>query len=119
MIKNNDIRNIFGNRSTKGITIGDAASTNPSENVKIIGNSITNITSAARGAYGISLNNGNGATSNSGLEIRNNTISNLTSGTACGSSTPPTNAPCGWVHAIGRGMGTGDEGPRSFVVETG
>src|SRR5207247_8175943 len=46
-----------------------------------------NITSDTRGAYGVSINNGNGATANSGLVIRNNTISTLTGG--------------GWVHAIG------------------
>jgi hypothetical protein len=50
-------------------------------------NSIEGITSDTRGAYGVSINNGNGTTSNSGLVIDNNTISTLTGG--------------GWVHAIG------------------
>jgi hypothetical protein len=86
-ILSNDLRNIHSNRSAKGVTIGDAGSTNPSVNILIDGNSIENVTSDARGAYGVSINNGNGTTSNSGLVIQNNTISVLTGGL--------------WVHAIG------------------
>jgi hypothetical protein len=88
MITNNDIRNVHSNRSAKGITIGDAASTDPSTGVKIQGNTISNVTSDTRGGYGVSVNNGNGATSNSGLEIRSNTFTNIASGS-------------GWVHVIG------------------
>src|SRR5258706_24141 len=83
----NEMTNVHSNRSAKGITIGDASSTNPSVNILIDGNSISNITSDARGAYGVSINNGNGATSNSGLVIRNNSIFTLNGG--------------GWVHAVG------------------
>jgi hypothetical protein len=86
-ILHNDIKNISGNRSTKGVHIGDAGSTNSSTNALIDGNSISNITSTTKGSYGVSINNGNGSTSNTGLVITNNTISNLTGG--------------GWVHAIG------------------
>ncbi len=86
-ILHNDIKNISGNRSTKGVHIGDAGSSNPSVNVVIDGNSISNITSTTRGSYGVSINNGNGSTSNTGLTITNNDISGLTGG--------------GWLHAIG------------------
>jgi hypothetical protein len=86
-ITKNDMRNIQSARSAKGVTIGDSSSTNPSTNVLIEGNSITSVTSVSRGAYGISVNNGNGATANSGLVIRDNSISALNGG--------------GWVHAIG------------------
>jgi hypothetical protein len=86
-ITQNAMRNIQSNRSAKGVTIGDAASTNPSVNTLIEDNSISNVTSDTRGAYGISINNGNGSTANSGLKVLGNTISNLTGG--------------GWVHAIG------------------
>jgi Right handed beta helix region len=85
-VSQNDIKNVSGDRSTKGVQIGDGGSTNPSINVVIDANSISNITSTTRGSYGVSINNGNGSTSNTGLVITNNTISNLTGG---------------WVHAIG------------------
>ena len=100
-ISHNDMKNVSSARSAKGVHIGDASSTNPSQNVLIDGNSISSITSVARGSYGVSINNGNGSTSNSGLQILNNTISNLVGGTGApcpGSSPPPA---CGWVHAIG------------------
>lgn len=86
-VSQNDIKNVSGNRSTKGVQIGDGGSTNPSVNVVIDQNSISNITSTTRGSYGVSINNGNGSTSNTGLVITNNTISSLTGG--------------GWLHAIG------------------
>jgi hypothetical protein len=89
-ILGNDLRNVHSNRSAKGVTIGDSNSTDPSQNIVIRGNSIENITSDSRGAYGVSINNGSspiGTTANSGLVIQNNTISTLTGG--------------GWVHAIG------------------
>jgi hypothetical protein len=83
----NDIKNVSGAFSTKGVHIGDGSSTDSSVNVVINANSISNITSTTRGSYGVSINNGNGHTSNTGLVITNNTISNLTGG--------------GWLHAIG------------------
>src|SRR2546427_7175195 len=86
----NDLKNIQSNRSAKGVHIGDSGSTNPSINVLIEGNSIENVTSTARGAYGGSINNGNGSTSNTRLVIQNNIIDNLVA-TGAG----------GWVHAIG------------------
>jgi len=77
--------------SNGGVFIGDSSSMNPSLNVLIEGNSISDITSTSvtppKGAYGIHVNNGNGSTNNTGLVIRNNTIDNLIGG--------------GWVHAIG------------------
>jgi len=84
----NRFNNIHSNRSAKGVLIGDAGSTNPSVNDQIDGNSITNVTSDARGAYGVQINNGNGSMLNTGLQITHNTISGLTGTT-------------GWVHAIG------------------
>jgi hypothetical protein len=87
IISDNEMKNVRSNRSAKGVTIGDAASTNPSVNVVVKGNSIHDITSDTRGGYGVSINNGNGTNANSGLEVRNNVINNITGG--------------GWVHAIG------------------
>ena len=97
-ILGNDLAYVESNKSAKGVFVGDAASTDPSTNILIEGNSITNITSVqaptstvpARGAYGILINNGSSSTpktNNTGLEILNNTINNLSS--------------LGWVHAIG------------------
>jgi hypothetical protein len=86
-ITQNAMRNIQSNRSAKGVTIGDSTSTNPSVNTLIEDNSISNVTSDTRGAYGVSINNGNGSTANSGLKVLGNTISNLIGG--------------GWAHAIG------------------
>jgi hypothetical protein len=86
-ISDNDLRNVTSPRSAKGVHIGDAASTNPSVNTSILRNVISNVTSTARGAYGVSLNNGNGTTANSGLQVRDNAITSLNG--------------AGWVHAIG------------------
>src|SRR5439155_7366568 len=69
------------------------ASSNSALNIVIDGNSIKNISSAVRGAYGIQVNNGapNGShptnIASTTLTIRNNTIDTLTGG--------------GWAHAIG------------------
>src|ERR1051325_2963444 len=84
-ILGNDLRNVQSARSAKGVPIGDASSRN----------SIENITSGTRGAYGVSINNGNGATLNSGLVIRDNSITNLVGVSLLA---PGFN---GWVHAIG------------------
>jgi hypothetical protein len=104
-ITKNDMKNISSARSAKGVTIGDSGSSNPSQNVVVQDNSISNITSTTRGSYGVSINNGNGTTSNSGLQILDNSISNLVGGTGVlcpPSGIPPTVPPvCGWVHAIG------------------
>jgi hypothetical protein len=97
-ILGNDLKNVHSNRSAKGVLIGDSSSTNPSQNIRITGNSIENITSDARGAYAVQINNGNGSTANSGLVIQNNTISTLNGG--------------GWVHAIGLEANT----PSVFVT---
>jgi len=97
-ILQNDLKNVRSNRSAKGVTIGDSSSVNSSVNIAIQENWIENITSDTRGAYGVSVNNGNGSTANSGLVIQNNTISTLTGG--------------GWVHAIGLEANT----PGVFVM---
>lgn len=81
----NKINNIQSNRSAKGVLIGSNGGADPSQNTIVQGNSITNITSDTRGAYGVSVAN---VINVSGLEIRDNNIKNLT-GTA------------GWAHAIG------------------
>lgn len=83
-ISNNEMKNVHSNRSAKGVLVGDNGGTNPSVNVTVQGNSIHDITSDTRGAYGVSVANATGV---SGLKVLDNTISNLTGG--------------GWVHAIG------------------
>jgi len=85
----NDISKIQSFPSAKGIYIGDSTATNASQNVLISGNSITNITSGDRGAYGIQVNNRAGQP---GLVISNNTIDTLTGLGSLGR---------GWAHAIG------------------
>lgn len=83
-ILGNRINNIHSNRSAKGVLIGSNGSPNPSQSTLIQGNSIMNIVSDTRGAYGVSV----ASTPNvSGLVIRDNTFDLLTGG--------------GWVHAIG------------------
>jgi hypothetical protein len=83
-ILGNRMWNISSARSAKGVLMGDNGAVNPSVDTVIEGNSISNITSTARGAYGVSVANTPGV---SGLVIRDNAIDTLTSG--------------GWVHAIG------------------
>jgi hypothetical protein len=83
-IQDNEMKNIHSNRSAKGVLLGDNTLTNPSQNVKIESNSIHDVTSDTRGAYGVSVAV---EPNTSGLKILNNAISNLTGG--------------GWVHAIG------------------
>jgi hypothetical protein len=83
-IQGNEMKSVFSNRSAKGVLIGDNGGTNPSQNVQIKGNSMHNIISDTRGAYGVSVAN---VTNVSGLNVNENTINNLTGG--------------GWVHAIG------------------
>jgi hypothetical protein len=84
-ISNNEMKNVHSNRSAKGVLVGDNGGTNPSVNVTVQGNSIHDITSDTRGAYGVSVADVTPGTS--GLKVLDNTISNLTGG--------------GWAHAIG------------------
>jgi hypothetical protein len=86
-IVDNEMKNVQSLRSAKGVLVGDNGASNAALNTLIQGNSISNITSNARGSYGISV--ANATTGITGLEIRDNTITNLTA------------APTGWVHAIG------------------
>ena len=83
-ILNNGMNNIQSVRSAKGVLIGFNGGADPSKNALVQGNSITNINSGTRGAYGVSVANVIGT---SGLEIRNNVINNLNGG--------------GWAHAVG------------------
>lgn len=83
-IEDNEMKNVHSNRSAKGVLIGDNGGPNPSQNVLVSGNSIHDIISDTRGAYGVSVAN---VANVSGLQILDNSINNLTSG--------------GWVHAIG------------------
>jgi hypothetical protein len=83
-IQNNEMKNISSNRSAKGVLVGDNGGTNPSFNLHVENNSIHDVTSTTRGAYGVSVANVTGIL---GLQITDNTISYLFSG--------------GWIHAIG------------------
>jgi hypothetical protein len=92
----NKINDIVSNRSSKGVLIGVNGGGDASQNTLVQGNSITNITSVTRGAYGVSVAN----TPNvSGLVIRDNNIKDLTGG--------------GWAHAVGL------EGPTPGVLVEG
>jgi hypothetical protein len=83
-IEDNEMKNVQSNRSAKGVLIGDNGGTNPSQNVQVKDNSIHDITSTTRGAYGVSVAN---VANVSGLQVLSNSINNLNGG--------------GWVHAIG------------------
>jgi hypothetical protein len=84
-IEKNEMKNVQSARSSKGVLIGDnGISNNPSQNVQVKGNSIHNITSTTRGAYGVSVAN---VLNVSGLKITGNSFSALTGG--------------GWVHGVG------------------
>ncbi|HKR00345.1 MAG TPA: thrombospondin type 3 repeat-containing protein [Pyrinomonadaceae bacterium] len=113
-ILDNIMRNIQTlQRSAKGVLIGDSGSADPSLNILIKGNSISNVQSGWRGAYGIQANNGAStapaATGFTTVTIQNNTISNL----AGGVNPDPLNPNRGWAHAIGL------EGDTPNVVVTG
>src|SRR6266850_731864 len=77
--------------SNGGVFIGDSTASNPSLNILIEGNTISDIHSVNRGAYAIHVNNGAStapsATGFTTVTIRNNTITRLVGG--------------GWTHAIG------------------
>ncbi len=83
-VQDNEMKNIQSNRSAKGVLIGDSAAPSSSNDVQVKGNSIHDVTSTTRGAYGVSVGNAMGA---SGLKVLENDITNLNGG--------------GWVHAIG------------------
>jgi hypothetical protein len=87
----NRISNIQSDRSAKGIYIGDSSSPNASLGALIEGNTIENISSVTRGAYGVQVNNGAStvptATGYTQVTIKDNIIDNLNGG--------------GWAHAIG------------------
>jgi hypothetical protein len=79
--------------SAQGILVGDSTSANPSLGIRILENTISDITSGAKGAYGIQVNNGAksptsmpSATGYTTVKIRENTIKNLTGN---------------WAHGIG------------------
>ena len=80
--------NLFSNisatttKSADAICVGDSNSTDPSNSILIQDNVFINITSLAKGAYGILVNNGAGT----GAQILDNTFSNLSGD---------------WTHAIG------------------
>ncbi len=88
VVADNLIEDVSSPNSTKGVFIEDSVSADPSIGVSVEDNSIRNIHSDNKGAYGILLNNGNGDTPNAYLLIENNNISGLRSDN-------------GWVHAIG------------------
>lgn len=83
-IENNEMKNVHSNRSAKGVLIGDNGGADPSQNVQVKGNSIHDITSDTRGAYGVSVAN---VTNVSGLKVVENKFSTLNG--------------VGWVHVVG------------------
>jgi hypothetical protein len=87
----NRITNVQSVPTAQGILVGDSTSPDPSLNILIRENSIEDITSGMRGAYGIQVNNGASAaptaTGFTTVAILGNTITRLTGG--------------GWAHAIG------------------
>jgi hypothetical protein len=90
-IVGNRIANVQSAPTAQGILVGDSTSPNASLNILIEENSIEDITSGTRGAYGIQINNGAStlatATGFTTVAILGNTITRLTGG--------------GWAHAIG------------------
>ncbi|HKP17570.1 MAG TPA: hypothetical protein VJT84_03760 [Gaiellaceae bacterium] len=82
-VTDNAIANVSSQRSAKGVYVGDTGASNPSDGVLIDGNSISDVSSVTRGAYGVQANNAAGTE----LEVAGNTFSGLTGG--------------GWVHVIG------------------
>jgi hypothetical protein len=86
-VTGNRINNVQSGPSAQGILIGDSSSTNPSLDAQVADNTISNITSTAKGAYGVQVNNGARSTGFATVKILNNTIKDLNG--------------AGWVHAIG------------------
>jgi hypothetical protein len=84
----NRMRHIVGDRTSNGgVFIGDSTATDPSVDILIAGNTISDVQSLSRGAYGIHVNNGAKATGYTRVKILGNSISGLSGG--------------GWTHAIG------------------
>jgi nitrous oxidase accessory protein NosD len=102
-ILDNLIRNIQSDRSAKGVFIGDSLAADPSLNILIEGNTIEDITSVTRGAYGVQVNNGAStlpaATGYTEVTVKDNIIDDLNGG--------------GWAHAVGL------EGDTPVAVVTG
>lgn len=90
-ILDNLIRNIQSVGSAKGVLIGDSLASDPSLNTLVEGNTIEDISSGTRGAYGVQVNNGSStvpaATGYTEITVRDNVIDDLNGG--------------GWAHAIG------------------
>lgn len=89
-VKDNKIAHIQSVKSAQGILVGDSTATNPSLGVVLDDNSISDITSSAKGAYGIQLNNG----ANVALPGRGYTTAKITSNNI-------KNLNGNWTHAIG------------------
>jgi hypothetical protein len=102
-ILDNRISNIQSDRSSKAVLIGDSTASNPSLNILIEGNTLEDITSTTRGAYGIQVNNGAStapaATGYTEVTVKDNVIDDLTGG--------------GWAHAVGL------EGDTPVAIVTG
>lgn len=102
-IRHNVIRNVAAKTgSVSAVLIGDSASTNPSTNILIQGNAISNLKSGYRGAYGVSVNNGAGVAPGptrgyTTVQILDNRIDDL----AGGVNPDPASPYRGWAHAIG------------------
>lgn len=111
-VLHNVIRNVASlTQSVSAILIGDSVSTDPSLNVTIQGNAISNIKSGNKGAYGISVSNGANVAPGptrgyAVVKIQDNTIDDLAGGTNPSSLS-------GWAHAIGL------EGDTPGVIVTG
>lgn len=88
-VNDNRISHVQSGPSAQGVLVGDSTSNNPSLGVVLDDNTITDITSTAKGAYGIQLNNGSKPTASgyTTAKVTDNTIKNLNG--------------VGWVHAIG------------------
>jgi hypothetical protein len=102
-ILDNRISNIQSDRSSKGVLIGDSTASDPSLNILIEGNTIEDITSTTKGAYGVQVNNGASAapaaTGYTEVTVKDNVIDDLTGG--------------GWAHAVGL------EGDTPVAIVTG
>ncbi|HZG53680.1 MAG TPA: thrombospondin type 3 repeat-containing protein, partial [Pyrinomonadaceae bacterium] len=106
VVRDNRMRNIRSNRSSKGVLIGVNNGSTASQNTLIQRNTIENVASDTRGAYGVSVANPVASSPGvTGLTIEDNTISNLIGGTGavCPPSGNPATVPaaCGWAHGIG------------------
>jgi len=88
-ITDNVIDGVSSERSAKGIFVGDSATDVAATGIDIERNTISNVSSTQKGAYGITTNAGSSGshTGSAELTIKDNTITGL--------SSP------GWVHAIG------------------